>query len=99
MLLSFPAARAHSFGAHFRTPEVRRAVERHTSIAHSDSDAPAGVAQSDPLPTFFAPTENAGSLMLPDKVETVSKVPLPRLLNRLKLNRSRSSGQDPLLQA
>jgi hypothetical protein len=99
MLLSLPAARAHNFGAHFRTPEVRRAVERHTSIAHSDCDAPARVAKSHPLARFFAPTETAGNIVLADNFESASDVLLPRLLNRLKLNPSGSNGEDPLLQA
>jgi hypothetical protein len=99
MLLSFPATRVHNFGTHFRTPEVRRAIERHSSVAHSHDNALDRVAQSDLLPMFFTPTETASKIVPLGNFEAASEVPLPRLLNRLKLNPAGSGGQDPLLQA
>ena len=38
MLLAFPAAKPHSFGPHFRTPEVRRATERTPPSRTSDNN-------------------------------------------------------------
>src|SRR5271168_4003018 len=86
MLLSFPAARAHAFETHFRNPEVRRAIERETSIAHTDENPQNRIAPNELLPTFFAPTETINQKVPLDSLESISEVPLPRLLNRLKLN-------------
>jgi hypothetical protein len=36
MLLSFPANKAHRFEIHFRTPEIRRAIERITFLAQPE---------------------------------------------------------------
>jgi hypothetical protein len=99
MLLCFPAVKAHRFGPHFRTPEVRRAMERHTFIAHSDDSTPAQVAHLDLLPTFFIPADFSRLVVRRENLESFSKLPIPRLLNRRKLNPSGSGGQVPLLQA
>jgi hypothetical protein len=99
MLLLVPATRVHNFGTHFRSPEVRRTVQRHISIAHGDSNAPERIGAGAPLPAFFTPTETFSKTVALDRFELHDEVPLVRLLNRLKLNPSGSSGQDPLLQA
>ncbi len=99
MLLLVPATRVHNFGTHFRSPEVRRAAQRHTSIAHSDSNPNERIAESTPLPAFFTPTETFSNTIALDSFVSYAEVPVVRLLNRLKLNPSGSSGQDPLLQA
>jgi len=99
MLLLFPAAKAHSFGTHFRTPEVRRATERQTCVAHSDENTQERVGHSDPLPAFFTPIETVSKIVPRDNFESLPDISLSRLLNRLKLNSSGSGGQDPLLRA
>jgi hypothetical protein len=99
MLLSFPASSVHSFGTHFRTPEVRRALERHTSVAHSDGNTPELIAHNDLLPTFFTPAETGSKIFPTDNSEPSSDVPLSSLLNRRKLSPSGSGGPDPLIQA
>jgi hypothetical protein len=99
MLLCFPAVKAHRFGPHFRTPEVRRAMERHTFVAHSDDSVPARVAQLDLLPTFFIPADISSRIVPREYLESISELPLSRMLNRRKLNPSGSGGQVPLLQA
>lgn len=99
MLLLFPAAAPHRFGAHFRTPEVHRSAERHTSIATGDSEARDYVAPSGMLPKFFVPPERETTAIIGNHPEFLARVPLSRLLNRLKLNSSGSNGQDPLLRA
>jgi len=99
MLRLFPAAKPHSFGPHFRMPEVRRAMERHTSIATTDNNAQERVAQSSRLPSCFGPAEPKLKVIPRDHLDSAFEIPLTRLLNRLKLNPSGSSGQDPLLQA
>lgn len=99
MLLFLPANRVHCFGNHFRTPEVRRTIERQTPVAYSTENARERVARSELLPTFFAPTETSSKIVPLDNVESTRQVPLSRLLNRLKLHPSGSSGRDPLPQA
>jgi hypothetical protein len=94
MLLSFPATRAHNFATHFRTPEVRRSVERNTFIAHGESSSPERIACSELLPTFFTPTETDRRITSPDNFALPSQVPLSRLLHRRKLNPARSNGPD-----
>ena len=63
MLPLFPSGEADRFGTHFRTPEIRRAAARHTSIAHSVENTQERVVQSDLLPTFFSPIESAGKII------------------------------------
>jgi hypothetical protein len=99
MLLLFPAAAPHRFGAHFRTPEVQRSAERHTSIATGDTEALDYGAPSGILPKSFAPPQRETKAIIGNRSESVAQVPLSRLLNRLKLNPSGSNGQDPLLRA
>jgi hypothetical protein len=99
MLLLLPAAKAHTFGPHFRTPEVRRSAERHTSVAYGENDTHQRLAQSNLLPRFLAPPETGGKIFLSPNFESTFEVPLSRLLRRLKLKHCGSSGQDPLLSA
>jgi hypothetical protein len=82
MMLLFPAVRPHSFGAHFRAPQVRRAFERHTSIAHSDSGAQARVPRSEVLPRFFVPAQRDLKLVSVDYFDAAIELSLSRLLNR-----------------
>jgi hypothetical protein len=103
MLLSFPAAKVHSFRAHFRTPETRRVTDRHTFVAVEGQGANERIIKNDSqngsLPSFFTPIESITKIDCNCSFESPSEVPLLRLLNRLKLNPSGSSGSDPLLQA
>jgi hypothetical protein len=99
MLLSFPAARVHSFGAHFRTPEVRRMAQRQTCVAVESHRGQHNAVRSDPLPKFFAPIETTLSLNSDSSLQSPSEIPLLRQLNRLKLKSRGSRGQDPLLSA
>jgi len=96
MLLSFPASSVHNFGTHFRTPEVRRALERHTSVAQSEGTTDELVARTDLLPTFFTPAETVSKIVPLDNFEPPSEVALSSLLNRRKLGSRGSGGQDPL---
>ena len=99
MLLLFPSAKPHSFATHFRAPEFRRAVERETPIAHSDENPQPRIALNESLPAFPFLIETASKLVAVEHFESPAKVSVPRLLNRLKLNPSGSSGQVPLLAA
>ena len=99
MLLSLPAARLHSFQAHFRTPEVRRTTQRHSSIAYSNDDTCERAIQNHPLPAFFVPVEPGHTIAARKIIEKPFEAPSLRILFRLKLNPSGSSGSDPLLSA
>jgi hypothetical protein len=98
MLLLFPAAKVHTFGAHFRNPEVRRSAQRHIFIAQSEN-TDGRIAESAPLPVFFAPTENVQHRFALDNQEFTTEVSFAHLVNRMKLNPPGSNAQDPLLQA
>src|ERR1700733_8761272 len=88
MLLSFPASRLHSFGDNFRTPEVRRATQRHTYIAAEGKRVQENAVRSDVLATFFPPVQTPASLISDRLFGSPSEISLIRLLNRLKLNPS-----------
>jgi len=96
MLLSFPASKVHDFDAHFRTPEVRRSIERNTSVAFGHDNAKESVAHSHLLPTFFVPAQTDRPTTSRD-TEKPFEAPRFRILSRLKL--SGSGGQDPLPSA
>jgi hypothetical protein len=97
MLLSLVIAKSHNFGAHFRTPEVRRTTMRHTTAAHSYDSSCERVAHSNIQPARFAPIHLQREIIPLENFALASEVPLPRLLSRLKLNPAGSGGLDPLL--
>jgi hypothetical protein len=98
MLLTFPSNKAHSFANHFRIPEVRRAIVRHTQLAQTETDTATSVEriglQPDIVPlllvvqTAFATTSD---------VELAPQALPTRLFLRLKLGFSLAGGEDPLL--
>ena len=98
MLLTFPVRQAHQFAPHFRTPQVRRSVERHTPISQPEAGPVERHAHQAVVPMLFTPADDAGYVAKPfAHFEIPSQVPIARLLSRLKLGSSRSGGQDPLL--
>lgn len=98
MLLTFPAIKPHNFSDHFRTPEVRRSIVRHTQVAQVEDATATSVVgigiEPDPLPlvliveTTFTPN---------NKVESAPPTLATRLFLRLKLGSSAAGGEDPLL--
>ena len=100
MLLLFPSTRLHNFGTHFRTPEVRRTIQSQTFLTQSDETcAHECAAESTPLPEFFTPADTIRTPLESDGREVIVELPFARLLHRMRLNRSSSGAQDPLLQA
>jgi len=99
MLLVFPMQSAHQYANHFRTPQVRRSIERHTFIAHPDGDAaPAQrIANQAVFPALLVPLDAGNAVKPIANFELSSQVPISRLLLRLKLGSPRSGSQDPLL--
>lgn len=96
MLLSFPANKVHRFEDHFRAPEVRRSIERHTSFAQPELTGAEQVAHADVVPTVLIPVITQDFSKPLASFQVVSATPLTRFLLRLKLGPSHSGGSDPL---
>lgn len=97
MLLLFPITRACDLGTHFRNPEIRRSVARHTFVAHSPDKTPERIARNNLRPVVFAPIVTDRQITPAENFDAIPHVPLARMLNRLKLNPAGSGGLDPLL--
>jgi len=87
--LAFPALHLHNPSNHFRTPAIRRSVERHTSLEKTGSEtAPqvAAVQQRRFAPLLLVENE-------PEAATRIPEVPLERPFfpHRLKLSSSRDS--------
>jgi hypothetical protein len=96
-LLTFPAQSAHQFTDHFRTPEVRRAIERHTPIAQGESEAAERIPLQAVVPTLSFLADADRAIIPISNYERSPQVQLPRMLSRLKLGSSSSDASDPLL--
>lgn len=96
MLLSFPVNRAHRFEAHFRTPEVRRAIARSTFLAQPEVTGAEHVVQAKVTPG--APVVLVTPVISKplEDVRIVSEVLPTRLLLRIKPAPRPSGGSDPL---
>jgi hypothetical protein len=97
MLLSFPTARAHHFGQHFGTTEIRQNIVRHTFVAGPEASGAEEITLTDAQPaTATAVTiENVTKRYFAAAI--VSEVPAFRILQHFKLGPSRSGAKDPLL--
>ena len=97
MLLSFPITRAHNFGQHFGTTEIRHNIVRHTFVAGPEAGGVEKIAHFDSLSAIPGTVivENAAKLLFP--LPLVSSVPTFRILQHFKLGPSRSGATDPLL--
>ena len=98
MLLTFPTIKSHSFADHFRTPEVRRSIVRHTSIAAVEDATVKSIVR-----IGIAPTALPLLLDLKNKFATIRNVELAlqssptHLFLRLKLGASPAGGEDPFI--
>ena len=97
MLLAFPMQRVHQYTSHLRSPEVRRSIERHTPVAHSEAGTAERIAHQAVLPALLVHIDTGDVVEPAASTEFASQVPFSRLFLRLKLGSSRSGGQDPLL--
>ena len=97
MLLSFPAARAHQFGQHFGTSEIRQNIVRHTFVAGPEASGAEEIALIDAQPAnpTAVTIENVTKRYFAAAI--VSQVPPFRILQHFKLGPSRSGAKDPLL--
>jgi len=97
MLLSFPLTRAHSFGQHFGTTEIRHNIVRHTFVAEPETSGVEEISHVDALPVIPATVivENLAVRLSPDTV--ASELPTFRIVHHFKLGPSRSGASDPLI--
>jgi hypothetical protein len=97
MLLTLPIRSAHRYTNHFRTPEVRRTVERHTYVVHGNAGSAECVSHQDVLVPVRVSVDDGDAIKPAIDSEIAPQIPISRLLLRLKLGSSRSGNQDPLL--
>jgi hypothetical protein len=97
-LVSFASTKAHDFNDHFRINELRRWTIRHTAVASAASNEAADRAlNSQAQADLSSVIEPEPDLELASYSEPVSRVPLTRLLLRLKPGIHRTDAPDPLL--
>ena len=96
MLLEFPAYKSHQFKNHFRSPEVRRSIERHTFFAQPEVTGAEQTAHPDVAPPVLVPVATPDFSKPLANFAIASEPPVTRYLLRLKLGPSRSSESDPL---
>jgi hypothetical protein len=102
VLIMSPIQRAHQFGAHYRTSEIRRDFGRHAYVAHSESNPSSNIVPDGtrpPFPAWIKPVvvtldQKRSAIRSADQAEVI--VPLSCLLVRLKLGSPSSGNQDPL---
>jgi hypothetical protein len=96
ILVSLSITPVHNFSNHFRAPEVRRTVKRHTVVSQAEDCASAVTARhSEPIATV-PPFENS-AIMPTGNQESPSVLPVIRWLRRLKLGTSRSGPSEAFL--
>jgi hypothetical protein len=97
MLLSFPMTRAHNFGQHFGTTEIRQNIVRHTFVAGPEAGGVEKIAHIDSQPAIPTPVTivHLGTRSFP--LAIVSNVPTFRILQHFKIGHSSSDAPDPLL--
>jgi len=96
MLLAFPVPLSHQFSPHYRSPQVRRAIERHTFVAQPEGTAAGRISRAKIRPVIAAPALEV-QVLRPQAVEVyfVSWESQPRLLIRRKAGPSRTGDTDP----
>jgi hypothetical protein len=96
MLLSFPANKAHRFEAHFRTPEIRRAIARSTFLAQPEVTGAEHIVHAKVAPSVPVVLVTPVLSNPPEEVRIVCEVLPTRFLLRIKPASGPSGGSDPL---
>jgi hypothetical protein len=98
MLLTFPMIKPHNFADHFRTPEVRRSIVRHTQVAEVENATVRTVErfgiQPSAVPLLFDCKTKYPDI---SNVELALQALPTRLFLRLKLGASPAGGEDPFI--
>jgi hypothetical protein len=97
MLLSFPLTRAHSFGQHFGTTQIRHSIVRHTFVAGPETGGVEKIAHIDLQAAIPSPVTIECVAKCLSPLAIFAHVPTFRILRHLKLGPSRSGASDPLL--
>jgi hypothetical protein len=94
MLLSLPAIRSHSFSTHFRSPEVRRSMARHTAVSPNHAEAKLQLAASEIEPVSAMPVQPQIPLR---NREEVARASIIETLHRMKLGPRSEADLEPHL--
>ena len=98
MLLTFPTIKPHTFTDHFRTPEVRRSILRHTQLAEVENGTVKCIVrlgiQPNALPLLF---DFKAKFPTISNVELALQASPTHLFLRLKLGASPAGGEDPFV--
>ncbi len=95
MLLSLPMTRSHTFSTHFRSPEVRRSVARHTAVSpiHAEAKLQLAASEIEPVPAIQAQPQTP----LRNR-EEVARASIIETLHRMKLGPPGEADSEPHLQ-
>ena len=96
MLISFPVNKAHRFEAHFRTPEIRRAIARSTFLAQPEVTGAEHIVHAKVAPSVPVVLVTPVLSNPPEEVPIVCEVLPTRFLLRIKPASGPSGGSDPL---
>jgi len=101
MLLTFPTIKPHNFTDHFRTPEVRRSILRHTQVAEVENGTEKSVERlgihPNALPLLFDFDFAKTKFATTSNLELALQASPTRLFLRLKLGASPAGGEDPFI--
>jgi hypothetical protein len=100
MLVTLPIQRSHEFRVHYRSDRVRRTLEHHSELAQSAPGAVDRVVKEAWRPAeiwWIEPEPALTPVITTNEFTDRIPVPISKLLSRLKLGRSSSGGQDPLV--
>jgi hypothetical protein len=98
MLLTFPMSTPHSFTDHFRTPEVRRSIVRHTAVAAVEDATDRAIVRIGIEPNALSlPVDFKTKFAAINNVELALQASPTHLFLRLKLRASPAGGEDPLI--
>jgi len=96
MLLTLPAPLNHRFRSHYRTPQVRRTIERHTFVAQPETNAASHIGRAVIRADVVMPALRTQALrQRPVYTYFTSRKSLPCLFHRFKLGSSTTSSSDP----
>jgi hypothetical protein len=97
MLFALPLPRVHQAIDHFRSPEIRRSIERNVFLERTTNDTSESLSSSHVELTglFLANDEDRATFST--ECTFIPQIPLPRLLLRRNSGSSHSGIQDPLL--
>jgi hypothetical protein len=99
IFLSFPTlGGTHNFTNHLRSPLVRRSIIRHSSVDQVEATGNEHIGTNQAWPQLLLLAEPALNALPKSSAElTTPQIGRRRLLLRLKLGRSSSNSQDPLI--